>query len=152
MPSSSDLDTQTFLPLDQASSLLIQWRVHPSPSKARLLHSGSESIGLPHSRVLLCYLLFCQQLSSLGSVLKSANMGLSLPRFFPCPICPSSCCSISHLPIAVCLLQKLVLVKSSNRLQCGSCPACHPPSHFPHRLTLQPTVIVILDVLLHYYA
>lgn len=58
MPSSSDLDTQTFLPLDQASSLLIQWRVHPSPSKAGILHLGSESIPLPHSRVLPCYLFF----------------------------------------------------------------------------------------------
>lgn len=58
-PSSSDLDTQTFLPLDQASSLLIQWRVPPSPSKAGILHLGSESISLPHSRVLPCYLFFC---------------------------------------------------------------------------------------------
>lgn len=149
-------DVQTLLHLDlTASSLLMQLRVCSSPSKAQILHLGSESTPLSLSSVIPCHLLFFYQLPSLGSVLKSANMLLYLPRFFPGPLCPLSCCSISQLPITVFSLKRY-LGKAFKQAPVWFLPCHVTPSLSPHILTSQPSVIylvMILDVLvLHYYA
>lgn len=106
------------------------WIHPPSPFK------GSALLPLLLLAALLSWISLevCKYGPVFSQILPSSHTPLLLLLHF----------SASHSSMP---LQKLALAKSSNRLQCGSRPACHPLSHFPHRLTLQPTVVVILDVL-----